>query len=258
MSYPMNIGPYLAQAAGENWNVNVGVDCQDLYDPGAPYWEDSQKTYTFVADEDVEVDISCIGSPTPSFQWYKNGVAQASQKNRILYISNSSAVDGGQWFCRATNAVGFSDSIHFQLEIQTNIYTRDWSGNIGPYQNKTAGETSYYINIGPCPANQAFPPTVVISGDTTALSGGSFTLSVVVSGTGPFTYKWFKKDVGEIFGQTTETLTYIASEDLGTQYYYCEVVGPGGSTTSDYWGILSVAQGYTKNMFDLPINLGRE
>ena len=99
------------------------------------------------------------------------------------------------------------------------------------------------ISVTPCvaPTISAYSPTgrgitVVVGGSTVT------TFGVTASGTGPFSYQWYKASSAVNSGGTAQlgatSATFITPSGLaGANYYYCVVTGDCGSINSDIFTI---------------------
>lgn len=87
-------------------------------------------------------------------------------------------------------------------------------------------------NTGVVPNETCAVPVIgSVSGDVSVSEGESFTLQVTTSGSGPYTYQWFK-DGSPVSGATSSTysLSGATSQDSGN--YYVVVSNENGSATS--------------------------
>ena len=106
------------------------------------------------------------------------------------------------------------------------------------------------ISVTPCvtPTISAYSPTgrgiVVADGGSTVTTFG-----VTASGTGPFSYQWYKASSavnsgGKAQSDATSATFTTPSDLVGTNYYYCVVTGDCGSINSDIFTIASGCGAY--------------
>lgn len=154
-------------------------------------------TATFSANVEVK------GSETVTYQWYFNGTALVDDT-------------------RITGATTTSLSIANTIPTDAGMYTLTVTTETGT--TKTSDAAELIINI--------FPMFDEHPADVTVKENETITLTVVVSGTEPFTYQWFKDDV-EIPGanEATFTITSAVLDDNG--FYNCNVTNVCGSSLSN-------------------------
>lgn len=114
--------------------------------------------------------VSATGSPTLTFQWFKNGQAITGATSSSYYISSASAGNSGSYTVRVTNDGGSVTSNAAELTVLPAILP----------------DFSYY-SYGPVSISQSYP---------------YFSLNLSVTGTSPMTYQWFKDGVA-IAGATS-------------------------------------------------------
>ncbi|MCF6239009.1 MAG: PKD domain-containing protein [Candidatus Marinimicrobia bacterium] len=111
--------------------------------------------------DSLSLQISATGTPPLTYQWFQDNVSLSGETDTIIVFNPSVLNDAGDYFCRATNAGGDTDS-------------------------DTVAVTVNFI-----PAT----PTISASGDTTFCDGGSVDLSVDAPETG-VTYTWSNGETG--------------------------------------------------------------
>jgi hypothetical protein len=64
-------------------------------------------------------NLTCeaAGYPTPTFQWYKDGILILGENEPSLFISEVLPDDRGKYSCKATNTEGAIESGQIQLSI---------------------------------------------------------------------------------------------------------------------------------------------
>ncbi|MBC7365965.1 MAG: DNA/RNA non-specific endonuclease, partial [Undibacterium sp.] len=144
------------------------------------------------------------GSPTLSYQWRRAGLpipasTNASASTATLTLARAQAADAASYDVVVTNSVGSVTSAAALLAV-----------------------TPAAPSIATAPAAQTVTP------------GGTATLSVVASGSGPFTYQWRKTGVA-ITGNasaTTATLTLPVATVADSGSYEVVITNSLGTTTS--------------------------
>jgi hypothetical protein len=111
------------------------------------------------------------GTPPISYQWEKDTVPIDGATQASYTIQVVTVADAGTYRCRASNAC---DSV---------------------YSNEAT------LTVNPAPIITDQPDSQCVE------TGGTAVFTVVVSGTGPFYYKWYKDDVKILQGQGLDTLT---------------------------------------------------
>jgi uncharacterized delta-60 repeat protein len=145
----------------------------------------------------VGFSVTATGTPAPTFQWYRNGLALTGATNAALTRSSVTIADVGTYWVVVTNGLGSTTSAPVTLSGSDEAPTLDTQ-----------------------PANQ------------TALAGESATFSVAASGSGELAYQWRRNGV-PISGATQDTLTLNNVSRADEDWYDVQVsVGLTG-TVSD-------------------------
>ena len=74
-----------------------------------------------VADLATSVRLTCTseGHPTPTHEWYKDGVLIPRETKSVLYIAEPAPSDRGNYTCKAINSKGETDqSRPAKIDIQ--------------------------------------------------------------------------------------------------------------------------------------------
>lgn len=157
--------------------------------------------------------VAATGSPTPTYQWQKDGTALSGATNASLSLSNLQTSSAGTYAVVVSNSAGGVTSSSATLTVLTS---------------------------GPTIAVQPQSQHVAL--------GGSVSLSVVASGSG-LSYQW-KKDGAAIVGATSSALNF-ASASTDTVGFYSVVVSSAGSTTESSVAIVTVATGGTSRLINV-------
>ena|GEM_PF-1166565 len=154
-------------------------------------------TNTVCENSAVVFSITATGSPTISYQWFKNSSKITGATNATYSISQVSTSQAGNYYCKATNMCS-SDSTSISV-----------------------------LSVNTLPAI-----TAQSSSSLTFCEGNSMNLSITASGTAPLTYKWYKNS-SEIAGATnnTYTISSVATSNAGN--YYCIVTNSCGYQQSN-------------------------
>ena len=138
------------------------------------------------------------GSPAPTYQWQKNGVALAGQTAATLVLASVQAGDAGTYGCVATNPAG------------------------------TAASAGALLTVG----SGATPPVFSLQPASQAVaSGGTVTLSAAATCTPAPTYQWSRNGVA-LPGQTSATLTLANVDAAAAGSYVCFATNAAGTATS--------------------------
>jgi len=116
------------------------------------------------------------GSPTPTYQWFKNGLAIVGATNSTYTFAANLADTGAIYVCQANNGVGGVVSTNAAVLTVTN-------SAVAPSINTQPGSQSVYEN------------TLV-------------TFNAVVTGTAPLTYQWRRNGVN-ISGANSSSYTFV-------------------------------------------------
>ena len=141
------------------------------------------------------MSVTVTGTGPYTYQWRKDGVVISGATSSSYTIPSSTVASSAKYDVIVSNAVGAS--------------------------------VSNTVNVNVCtPVSVSTQPVA-----TSAVVGKSTTLSVVGSGTGPFTYQWMKAGVA-ITGATSSTYTIgsVAATDAGA--YSVKITGPVGNVIS--------------------------
>ncbi len=127
-------------------------------------------------------------------QWYQGANILAGQTNNTLTLSNVTAGDGGIYSVVVAGACG------------------------NPVTNSAVLLVNQNVSVAP------------IASVTNSI-GSSVTFTAVASGTGPFTYQWFKGSTA-LSGQTNSTLTLNNLQPADSGAYSVSVTGACGNAAS--------------------------
>ncbi|HVU35927.1 MAG TPA: immunoglobulin domain-containing protein [Opitutaceae bacterium] len=148
---------------------------------------------------------SANGAPSPTYQWYKDGVAISGATDSTYVVNSVTTVDAGTYTVKATNSGGTVTSAAAVVQV---------AAAIAPI-------------ITTQPASVSVP------------QGDSTFLSVAVSGTMPMTYVW-KKDGLTITGATNPNYSISSVQGTDGGSYTVTISNVAGNATSQA-AVLTVA-----------------
>ena len=145
-------------------------------------------------DDSVVFDVDATGTAL-TYQWRKDGVMIPGATGSSFAILDVTTGDAGDYDVLVTNDCGSVTSVAAPLTLQL------------------------------------VPAVIAAPLDIADCDGGSVTLDVVATGTGPFTYQW-RLDGVNVAGATADTLTIdpLTATEVGA--YDVIISGPCGSVTS--------------------------
>lgn len=188
-----------------NYKVSVQADCGMV-------WSDTIKVkvipnhflhvknafankYTVCESSDFMLGLNAISDTTIQYQWYKNGVAIANQKQSILTITNSTFTDSGNYSVKVYTSYQtfFSDTFHLQVNLKTKI---------------TLNPISQYVS-----------------------ENDSAKFQVSATGYGNLTYAWYQKQT--VLQSGSKNYFYIPKVNINdTGSYFVQVSGVCGTEYS--------------------------
>ncbi len=139
--------------------------------------------------------VTASGTPSPTFQWRKNTINISGATNATLNLSGVTGSDVASYDCVVTNSCGSATSTAASLTVET-----------GP-------------SIDTQPASQA------------VCEGASAVFTVLASGTSPISYQW-QKDLSDLPGETSDTLTLASVAGSDTGSYTCVITNGCGTVTT--------------------------
>jgi len=147
----------------------------------------------------ITFTATATGSGTLSYQWYKNGSSISGATSSTYTISSVALADAANYTVVVTNSVSNVTSDVAVLSVASAV-------------------------VAPTIATQPATQSVNV--------GSSVTLSVIATGTSPFTYQWYKGS-SAVSGATSSSYT-ISSPAVGDSgSYYVTVTNSSGTATSN-------------------------
>ena len=165
----------------------------------APAMTTQPSSATVTTGGSATFTVVASGTAPLTYQWWKGGVAIGGATAASYAIASAQAADAGSYSCVVTNSAGNATSNTVTLTVST-------------------------ATVAPSIATQP--------ASTTGVVGSNVTFTVVVNGTAPFSFQWYKGVVA-INGATADnyTLTAVQPPDAGS--YTCVITNSVGSATSN-------------------------
>ncbi len=164
----------------------------------APAIVSQPASQTVDAGSNVTLSVTASGSPAPTYQWLKDGVAINGATGASLTFSPVKLGNAGTYAVVVTNSVSSTTSSNAVLTVTTPL--------------------------------AAAPVITVQPVSQTVAPGGSVTFSVAATGAS-LTYQWLKNGTA-IAGATANTLTLANLQPSDAAYYTVVVTTSGSPTTS--------------------------
>lgn len=156
----------------------------------------SESTHTAVTQgQTATFTVTAVGTPTPTYQWRKNGVNISGETSSTLSITNAQPADEGNYDAVITNSEG---SVTSTVAVLT-------------------------INITPAITTQPVSKTVS--------EGDPAVFTVIATGTPTPTYQW-RKNSTNITGATGSTFSISPTEAADAGNYDVVITNAAGSVTS--------------------------
>ena len=215
-TYTISILAYeKANATGDAFGpTQIGFIISDTAASG-PTLTTQPASQSVVAGANVTLSVVATGSPTPTYQWRKNGTLVAGATNATLTLVNVQPADAGTYTVVVSNSIGVVSSSAATLAVAVTAVT---------------------AAITTQPQSQS------------VALGASTTLAVTATGTG-LGYQW-KKETTPIPGATNAafTIANTAAQNMG--FYAVTVTGVGSPLTSTV-AMLTVQTGGTSRLVNV-------
>jgi hypothetical protein len=164
---------------------------------GQPVFTTQPSSQTVNAGSNVSFTVAATGSPTPTYQWQKNGVNISGATSATLSLSSVQASNAGSYVAIATNSSGVTSS-----------------------------------NAATLTVNSSPPAITTQPSGQTVTAGANVTLSVVATGSPTLTYQW-KRNGTNVSGGTSSTLSLNNIQPSTGGTYSVVVTNSAGSVTSN-------------------------
>ena len=199
--------------------LNVAADAAAI----APTFTTHPTGQTLPAGGNVTFSTAASGTPTPTFQWAKNGTAIAGATNPVYSLTGVQSADAGLYTAIATNSAGSATSNAAQLTVTV--------------------------------ANPAVAPAFTTQPAAQSVTVGTgFTFSAAASGTPAPTYQWMK-DSSSLAGATTATYAMPSAALADTGLYTVVASNSAGTATSTAVALNVTPPGAPPTDFGRLINL---
>jgi hypothetical protein len=197
---PADAGTYgvnVTNAFGLAYSNNVGLTV-NAAPASSPTITTQPAAQSATVGSNVSFSVLASGSPAPTYQWRKDGIAISGATAATLSLTNVQASDAASYTVVATNASGSLVSASAPLTITLS----------------------------------AVAPTITTPPQSlTVTAGQSATFTVVATGTAPLSYQW-SKAATTIAGATTATLSLPNAQAADAANYSVVVTNSAGSATS--------------------------
>ena len=144
---------------------------------------------TIAGGGSATLTIAASGTPTPTYQWYLNGLAVPGATSASLSVSSATIANAGSYTCVATNVAGSATSSAAVLNVDAAPVLTSQpasqtiaSGSLVVFNAPATGfpAPTYQWSLNNTPISGATQPTLVVSG-ATAANAGSYTCTVTNS-----------------------------------------------------------------------------
>ncbi len=200
-SYPLTITAWDGSngSGGNSAKIKVNITITGGVSNVAPSITTDPSSMTVTAGGSASFTVAASGTPTPTFQWQKDGVDIPGATSTAYTIASVTANDAGNYAAVATNSAGSATSNAATLTV-------------------SAGVTAPAITSQPA--------------SLSATVGTQASFTVAASGSPTPTYQWFKDGVS-IGGanSTTYSIASVAAGDAGN--YSAVATNSAGSATSN-------------------------
>lgn len=151
--------------SGQNRGDYIGL----AYGPpaaGAPSISSQPLSQTAFATTNTTFTVSASGTPSPTYQWFKNGLQIAGATNSALNFPSPQASDAGVYSLVVSNAYGIAWSSNATLNVFTYLPNLNLSQSGAVQMNLGTNEAYYFVPV------DAFVPGGT-TGNTVALANPS-------------------------------------------------------------------------------------
>ena len=188
-------GSYRVVVGNSFGSITSAAATLTVNNPVAPSFTTQPQNQTVNIGQTATFSAAATGSPSPSYQWRKNGANISGATASSYTVSNVQLTHAGTYDVVASNL----------------------GGNV-PSSGATLTVTG--------------PPVVTSQpASQTAVAGATITLSVTASGSSPLTYQW-RREGTNLTGATSASLVLNAAQPGDSGYYSVVVTNPNGTTTS--------------------------
>ncbi len=72
----------------------------------------------------LTLSVGASGTPTPTYEWYRNNTLVPGQSGPIMTINAATATQGGDYFAKALNAGGNATSVVAKVTVSTGVFAK--------------------------------------------------------------------------------------------------------------------------------------
>ena len=188
-------GSYRVVVGNSFGSITSAAATLTVDNPVAPSFTTQPQNQTVNIGQTATFSAAATGSPSPSYQWRKNGANISGATASSYTVSNVQLTHAGTYDVVASNLGG----------------------------NVPSSGATLTVNGPPVVTSQP--------ASQTAVAGATITLSVTASGSSPLTYQW-RRDGTNLTGATSASLVLNAAQPGDSGYYSVVVTNPNGTTTS--------------------------
>ena len=188
-------GSYRVVVGNSFGSITSAAATLTVNNPVAPSFTTQPQNQTVNIGQTATFSAAATGSPSPSYQWRKNGANISGATASSYTVSNVQLTHAGTYDVVASNLGG----------------------------NVPSSGATLTVNGPPVVTSQP--------ASQTAVAGATITLSVTASGSSPLTYQW-RREGTNLTGATSASLVLNAAQPGDSGYYSVVVTNPNGTTTS--------------------------
>ncbi|MFA6961944.1 MAG: immunoglobulin domain-containing protein [Opitutaceae bacterium] len=166
-----NAGSYTVKATNTAAPSGVSSNAATLTVNTVPAFTTQPTTQTVNTGANVTFTSVATGSPTPTFQWYKDNVALSGQTNATLSLTNVQSASTGSYKVVATNSAAPSG-----ISSNTASLTLAQTITFGALSGKTYGNAPFTVSAT---ASSSLTPTFSIVSGPATISGSTITITGV-------------------------------------------------------------------------------
>ncbi len=165
--------------------------------PTLPGFETQPRSLT--TGQELTLKAYVAGARPMSIQWYRDDVPLPGQTEANLVILSARTLDSGQYHLVARNDYGAVTSPRITVVVASGLR----------------------------------PPSIIRQpANRSGTNGQQVSLTLDVTGSGPFEYSWYNNHTGALVGRDANLVVTVSSA-IPIQEFYVRVTGPGGSTRSN-------------------------
>ncbi|WMJ74653.1 immunoglobulin domain-containing protein [Cytophagaceae bacterium ABcell3] len=210
--------------AGGNTGIEPGETCK------APIIESISSTHVEIAEgESTTLEVTASGPESITYQWFRNGNLIDGATASSYTIENADTNDAGTYHVEVYNNDISTRSDDIEVVVNTASQEIDCNGDADGSADLDECGICAGGNTGIEPG--ALCPVITsITSDMEVTIGEPFSLDVSVTGSGSFTYQWYKDDE-PIEGATNSTYAQEEATEDDAGIYYVVIRSSNGAET---------------------------